>query len=953
MNQRSFFLFIVVLLCSNIISGQYEIKPEIINYPKNIYNAEGQNWSVTQDENNVLYFGNNKGLLVFNGEEWKTYSLPKQQIVRGVSADGRGKIYTGGFGEVGYWQKNLYGGYHYHSLDNLITDTLFPNEEIWKIIATPDEALFQSFSRLYLLRNNRIKTIVPPGVVMFPFRVRDRFYVNVLNKGIFTIDENGDFVAVSSDSAVNSVYFILPYGSNEMLVGTEKNGIFIFDGKNYRPFPCADDAYLKTNEINNGTWINDNLLAIGTISGGLLLMDAQGKTVGKIDRNSGLENNTVLNIFKDADGNCWLALDKGIAQIVLNSNISYFRDLQGKVGTVYSIAIFQNYLYAATNHGLFRAPFTSLEAFDENALTRFGGMTGQVWDLKVIDHQLFCGNNKSTVLINRNNVRTLFDSSAGWDIEPLKNNPGILLEGTYNGVAVYKKTGGQWMFSNIISGTDNMPVNKLRIDKSGLIWIKHAYKGVFVFQPSKDFTGIVAIKELDKASGAPRDNNFSFYENEKNGNVLANSEAGIFDYDFSTNTLHRLDSLKKDLGEYFYSRTIIPDSGKGFWFINNDDGVVYKDNQAPNAVSFTFNSKIFALVSGFENIIPYSSSQSFICGEEGFAVINRNRYRSSAASIPTIMEIDIFDKGHYHVIDSSYFDGTDKIVLPYKQNGLIIHFSSLNYAANVSYSYSLSKDDNAVWSEWTHTSFKDFPNLSPGNYTFRLKTNLSDDTITFFIVINSPWYWSVWSKIMYVLLFALIILLAVRWHRHRLAKQQLLLTKRMKEEVALQRQKSENEILRLKEAQLSEEVVHKSEDLAKLAMDLIKKKNVLKKFKDNLDSLKKFSSTDEIHSQIQRLSKSLDKHVKDEETEWHLFDNGFNKVHEEFFDKLLQTYPELTAQDLRLAAYLKMNLSTKEIAPLLNISTRGVEIKRYRLRKKIQLEEHENLNDFMIKFMNM
>ncbi|QEC73562.1 hypothetical protein FSB73_19730 [Arachidicoccus ginsenosidivorans] len=117
-----------------------------------------------------------------------------------------------------------------------------------------------------------------------------------------------------------------------------------------------------------------------------------------------------------------------------------------------------------------------------------------------------------------------------------------------------------------------------------------------------------------------------------------------------------------------------------------------------------------------------------------------------------------------------------------------------------------------------------------------------------------------------------------------------------------------------------------------------------------MQSIKDSQAIEDIHAHIQKISKVLEKNAKDEENEWHLFDNGFNKVHEDFFDRLIKAYPELTAQDLRLAAYLRMNLTTKEIAPLLNISTRGVEIKRYRLRKKIHLDEHENLNDYMIRF---
>jgi AraC family transcriptional regulator, chitin signaling transcriptional activator len=83
--------------------------------------------------------------------------------------------------------------------------------------------------------------------------------------------------------------------------------------------------------------------------------------------------------------------------------------------------------------------------------------------------------------------------------------------------------------------------------------------------------------------------------------------------------------------------------------------------------------------------------------------------------------------------------------------------------------------------------------------------------------------------------------------------------------------------------------------------------------------------------------------------EWKVYETNFNELHEDFFKELLQAYPNLSNKDLKLCSYLKMNLSSKEIAPLMGISVRGVEVHRYRLRKKMGLDSKENLTNFMIK----
>ena len=82
--------------------------------------------------------------------------------------------------------------------------------------------------------------------------------------------------------------------------------------------------------------------------------------------------------------------------------------------------------------------------------------------------------------------------------------------------------------------------------------------------------------------------------------------------------------------------------------------------------------------------------------------------------------------------------------------------------------------------------------------------------------------------------------------------------------------------------------------------------------------------------------------------DWKMFEKAFNNADKKFFKKVKKQHPELTSNDLRLCMYLRMNLNSKDIAPLLNISPRSVEIKRYRLRKKLQLEREINLNEYFI-----
>ena len=94
--------------------------PYIENYPKAVYASGNQNWSIAKDSKGVMYFGNAEGLLTFDGRYWQKYIMPNRQIVRSVATDNRGKIYTGSFGEFGYWAiKN--NKLAYNSLTHLFT----------------------------------------------------------------------------------------------------------------------------------------------------------------------------------------------------------------------------------------------------------------------------------------------------------------------------------------------------------------------------------------------------------------------------------------------------------------------------------------------------------------------------------------------------------------------------------------------------------------------------------------------------------------------------------------------------------------------------------------------------------------------------------------------------------------------------------------------------------------
>ncbi|MGB1121690.1 MAG: helix-turn-helix transcriptional regulator, partial [Saprospiraceae bacterium] len=156
-------------------------------------------------------------------------------------------------------------------------------------------------------------------------------------------------------------------------------------------------------------------------------------------------------------------------------------------------------------------------------------------------------------------------------------------------------------------------------------------------------------------------------------------------------------------------------------------------------------------------------------------------------------------------------------------------------------------------------------------------------------------------------------------------------------------------ISKLQRDKLESEIRFKNQELAITTMNLVQKGEFLLKLKEELNKILNDTNEPKTKKAIRKTIKLLNQNAELDK-DWEQFAQHFDQVHEDFLKRLRDTYPQLTPKDQRLCTYLKMNLSTKEIAPLMNISVRGVEISRYRLRKKIELPTETNLNEFMMNF---
>lgn len=896
--------------------------PALYNHSHLTYKADRQNWKITQSPiTQFMYFANSKGLLEFDGARWRVYELPNKQIVRSVWADANGLIYTGALGEFGYWKESAKGVLQYHSLKKLVNDQAFQNEEVWHILPTPSGVLFQSFAFMYLYQGGKVKKLKTPGNILFTFQAGKSFYLEVIDKGLFELKgERFQKIAASDFLGKEAIYTVATTAiPKELLIGTNK-GLYRFDGKQFSVFNQELHDFIRTNQLNAATRLRNGNYVFGTIRQGLVLTNQRGEILYKINQKNGLQNNTVLSLFEDEKGNVWAGLDNGISMLALSSPFKYFEDLEGKIGTVYDIITFQNTLYLATNHGVFAKALTSKTEFQ---LIR--GLQGQAWDLEVFDDQLLCGHNNGTYRIEGDKAIQLSDITGGWQLKRALNKPSMLIQSTYTKLCLYEKDAqGKWVFKHTMEGFSN-PTAQWEELPDGRLILNTKNAGLVLLQPASDYKTAKKVTNLGLRA-------INLLKQDK---IYITSEKGVQEFDQKQSKF-----IPSARFEESKAQKLFAFSDKSWWELTVSGGLrLLKEPNQWQVVPLQNNF----LVDDYETIVSHDSVARIFGRENGFAFLASTDLLTQNNVSPLIrgLEVEQFPELTQYYSKNGR---SGEIALKYNQNNLRFKFSSTDFASSVKYSYWLenaSKD----WSDFSDNSVKEFNNLMPGNYTLHLKTNtgLQEATLNFSIL--PPWYWNLWSKLVYCLFFCLICFFLYQWHKRRLAAENERLQQQKALELKEQKEKNRQEIIRIRNEQLEQDLVRKSEELANSTMELIKKNELFQEIQTKVSEMQVHSKPND----FQQLSKWIETHISTGK-DWQVFEQNFNQVHEQFFKKLMENYPDLSKGDLKLAAYLRMNLSSKEISQLLNITYRSVELKRYRLRKKMNLGQDENLAEFMMSF---
>ena len=925
-------IFLITILFTALGFYAQEVPPINI-FTTEDYRGGNQNWSISQAANKYIYVANNKGLLQYNGANWNLYATPNETIMRSVKCIDD-KIFTGFFRDFGFWEKNEYGFLKFTSIVDQKEIEMFEDEQIWEIIELDGWVLFKSLQRIYLynLKNKSLKIIAGAGALTKISKVNDVVYFQDLEKGLFKI-ENGQPLLVSNHAVLkkNKLTKVF-YKEGTLFFLTQKKGFYFLENGKLKRWKVSANAYLKNKTIYSSEILSDGTIALGTISNGVVYLTSDGVVDAQINQSLGLSNNTILSIFEDSDKNIWLGLDNGINLINYTSPLKIFINQKDFLGTIYTSIIYKGALYLGTNQGLFYRKQNSKEPFTFIKKTQ-----GQVWSLKIIDDVLFCGHDSGTFIIKNNEANLIFNIQGTWDFVRLENN--LIVQGNYDGLYILHKEKNRWTLRNKIEGFKNSAKYFIVLE-NGEIFVNHEYKGVYKLKIDAAFTTVLKT-EKDNSIQKGIHSSILKYKSD----VFYASKKGVFKYDFERNTFN-LDTIYSSLipEDLFVSgKLIIDDYSNKLWSFTNDGIRFLSPGKLSNKAILKIipiKKSLFKGPSGFENIINLESEKYLIGTIDGYLIVDLNKITA-----PENLEISITKIFNYELnkpLKSVYLKKVSNF--RNKENSLKFFYSVPSYDNTAVILYQHKLDGyNSSWSKFEATNSIVYENLPFGSYNFKVRAlvggNLSTNVSEFKFSIERSLLLSNSAILVYVVL---LLFLIYTWYvlskKYYTKKQEKTLFKAQKE-LKLKDLESSQKIIKLNNEKLRNDIESKNRELATSTMSMIKKNEFLGAIKDKLLVGSEKSST--------KVVAIIDNYLNNTD-DWKMFQEAFNNADKKFLDKVKEKHPILTPNDLRLCAYLRLNLSSKEIAPLLNISPRSVEVKRYRLRKKMQLNHDANLTNYII-----
>lgn len=913
--------------------------PTILSFPKSIYQGGTENYEVLQSSSGEIMVANNNGLLVYDGSEWKCIPLANKTILRSIEWEGE-RLYAGGQNEFGYYQKSSLDEWEYFSLTAEIPGAI-QLEDIWDITNTGKGLLCRTSTAIFRVIGDKIETVLLDNETFSSWYGDSRYHVN-LSDGLYDLQGDSLVSLMRSDALIQGK--VIREDGLSFWV-TENDGFLDEKG---RPIRSGASLMFSKVGVNNIRDYNDGYL-VCTKESGVIVLNEKLEIEKIYGVESGLQRNFIHDVYVDRNMDFWLATSNGVDYIQESSPLRFLQPDGTLQGAGYAYAEFNGNQYFGTSNGLF---FTENDS-KSDSFQLVQGTKGQVWGLFSTKEELLIAHANGVFVLSNNGLKKVNGIGGSWIFLPVQGSYDHFVVGHYRGVSILERDGNSWQISSSLEGLTE-PCRIGILDDSGSYWFSHPYRGVWKFELNSLTKQFEGLNYYGQQKGFPSDLHINV--SKVSNQVWFTAERGVYRYDQASDSIVSLSDRYEHIDEGKRVLRIFSVAEDQIWLVqeNNIEVLDIQESALSKNVNIhTIDGVKERLVAGFESIENTSANQLVVGVEDGFALIDNEGLISRAHEKPNL-RVSVFTNVEQRdsLLYSDLGSGNDSVSfnIPSELKRLKFEFGTASFHLKDIISYQLMLEGlDEEWTESATYSSKEYTNLPAGDYTFKLRAvntsgeTLSEKKVNFNVL--PAWYASRTAKLIWFFLGGLALVLLILLPQNRFAKEKKAIVDRKEEEITIQKQEAAYLIDKMKHEKLNAELNYKNKELASVTMHLVQKGEILQGI---MKSLKQIDITDTESSQaeIRKLIKIIRADVR-LDNNWEQFERHFDQVHVDFMKRLKASYPKLTPNDHKLCAYLRMNLSSKEIATIMNISVRGVEISRYRLRRKFEIPTETNLTTFI------
>ncbi|MDZ7806646.1 MAG: LuxR C-terminal-related transcriptional regulator [Gracilimonas sp.] len=867
--------------------------PFLKNFAPSEYDHKGKIWDIDTAPNGMVYMASNGGLLEYDGRQWRSYNGSKG-ITRSVFVVNDSLVYSGSDLDFGVWKRNKYLEFEYTSLYPFGEDLNQISEEFWDVHGIGDNVFFVSASNIYVYRGKNLTKIAAPNEIQNSFEVNGRLYfVDEIN-GLYELQDLSPKQLTDFNNDPVPEIIGLYEDQDSFILVSQNAGLFEYRAGEVRPLNTELSRILREANVFSFEKIGDTNLAFGTILQGLYISDGEGNITHHVNRNKGLQNNTVLSAHYSPRGKLWMGMDYGISFLDLMHEFTFFYDYHGDFGTGYTAVLRDDQFYLGTNQGLYTAAWENLNdsQADFNKFRLIPGSEGQVWSLDIIEDKVWVGHDRGLFTLENGGLNRVGDQRGIWTIQPYKD---YLLAGTYNGISIYRKINGQWVFwkkMDLIIGS----CNQIIVDGENTLWINIPTFGVIKATLGDELEPIEREIFLSEEFEGP---NHSLSKNEEGIQVNTANFKHIF-----------------DPSENSFKEAVKYETSSGL-----EDQL--RDNALPRALTSDYD--FYPIYNGFalrdRSISNEDVVESYQLAFRNFEAFNNNeRIRA--------------------------YPGAN---ISYKFNNVRVEALVPN-GNNVRYQY--RTENSEEWIDQTGESSIDLIGLSHGNHSVTVRAIIGDTVVaerSASFSISTPWFLSWYAYILYLMLVVVMVSMVYYWQDISLKKQKKYLLTDQRSSLQQQEEKYRQQLKRAEKARLKAEIEQVKEQLKAKTIELAtkakendEKNKILSSLNQKLENIEE--NPESLKRRLSEMKRIIDTHSNSDDN---TFEIQIDQLHQKFYETLRQDFTDLTRYDLRLCAYIKIGFDSKEIADLLNIKPSSVYISRSRLRKKLNIETDEDLHGYL------